>query len=195
MPKSYCRRVTEDSEPLQWRRYIVGGWTQNDSMQDTGRKLVTLAIPAKRFRNYAKMDADINKISSELFPNWATTVQIKILPKWLPTSMKNWGCVADAFWERFWGALGWKMMFPGNTIADFWEHPFCQKSITNQSKNSSKKRSPEDMEFDAKWISKWSQNRCQNALESSGFLKGVIIDIHGKSITFFEDLAGCVRER
>ena len=45
------------------------GLTQSDSMRDTGRKLVTLAIPVKSFRNYAKMDADINKISLEWFPN------------------------------------------------------------------------------------------------------------------------------
>ena len=45
------------------------GLTQSDSMRDAGRKLVTLAMPANRCRNYAKMDADINKISTEWFPN------------------------------------------------------------------------------------------------------------------------------
>ena len=45
------------------------GLTQSDSMRDTGRKLVTLTIPTKRSWNYAKIDADINKRSSEWFTN------------------------------------------------------------------------------------------------------------------------------
>ena len=56
------------------------GLTQSDSMRDTGRKLVTLAIPAKRSRNYAEMDAEyqqniIRKVSK---PNKTDVKIIKI---------------------------------------------------------------------------------------------------------------------
>ena len=80
------------------------GLTQSDSMRDTGRKLVTLAIPAKRSRNYVKMDADINKISSEWFPNQ---------PKKIPKSYIYWQSCFPNLWKievasrmRFGSVLG-----------------------------------------------------------------------------------------
>ena len=80
-----CQKHIADAErhrrtPRLWAtsvKTIYGrrmGLIQSDSRRDTGRKLVTLAIPAQRFRNYANMDADINNILSEWFPNWAKVV-------------------------------------------------------------------------------------------------------------------------
>ena len=85
--KKGCQKLVVDAErhrrtPRLWAtpvKTIYGtrmGLTQCDSMRDISRKLVTLAMPAKRLRNYAKMDADVNKILSEWFPNWA-----KVVPK------------------------------------------------------------------------------------------------------------------
>ena len=75
-------------------------------MQGDRRHLEMLAVEA----NYFKARSSQKLATLAIKKDKKVAQIIKISSKWVPKSMKNRGCVADAFLEGLWGGFGWKLV-------------------------------------------------------------------------------------